>query len=55
MNRADPPSREAPGPKLRPRLQAAALFAGTRQVIIEHGTEEYRLQITKHGKLILTK
>jgi len=24
-------------------------------VAIEHGPEEYRLQITKHGKLILTK
>jgi len=55
MNAADLPSREAPGPKMKPRVQAAALFAGAREVIIEHGPEEYRLQITRHGKLILTK
>ena len=55
MNGADPPSREALGPKTKPRVQAAALFAGAREVIIEHQSQEYRLQITKQGKLILTK
>jgi hemin uptake protein HemP len=42
-------------PKMKPRLQAAALLAGAREVIIEHGSQEYRLQITKQGKLLLTK
>ena len=55
MNRLELPSREVPEVKGKPRLKAAALFGGTREVIIEHGTEEYRLQITRHGKLILTK
>ena len=55
MNGAVLPTREAPGPKTKPRVQAAALFAGAREVIIEYGREEYRLQITRNGKLILTK
>ena len=55
MNGAELPSRDLPGLKIKPRVQAAALFAGAREVIIEHGSEEYRLQITRHGKLILTK
>ena len=55
MDRPPDAGREAPVGKATPRLSAAALFAGAREVIIEHGPEEYRLQITKHGKLILTK
>jgi len=39
----------------KPRLQAAVLLAGQREVIIEHAGEEYRLRLTRHGKLILTK
>lgn len=30
-------------------------MAGQRVVIIQHGEQEYRLQITRSGKLILTK
>jgi len=55
MDRPLEAGREVPGGKAKPRLNAAVLFAGAREVIIEHGPEEYRLQITKHGKLILTK
>ncbi len=55
MNQPDVVNREVPRPNGKPRLKAAALFGGTREVIIEHGSQEYRLQITKHGKLILTK
>ncbi len=31
------------------------LFKGTKELIIEHGGEKYRLRITGKGKLILTK
>ncbi len=46
---------ERPRPSGKPRLRAAALLAGAREVIIEHAGEEYRLRLTKNGKLILTK
>ncbi len=55
MSGLSPRRCEPSSPKMKPHLQSAALFAGAREVIIEHGTEEYRLQITKQGKLILTK
>jgi hemin uptake protein HemP len=50
-----PPRLERARPADKPRLQAAALLAGSREVIIEHAGEEYRLRLTKNGKLILTK
>lgn len=37
------------------RLAAEELFAGARELRIVHGGEEYRLSITRNGKLILTK
>ena len=37
------------------RLLADALFGAARELVIEHGSEEYRLRITQSGKLILTK
>ena len=37
------------------RVRAEALFAGAREVIIEHGGIEYRLRLTRADKLILTK
>jgi hemin uptake protein HemP len=40
----------------QPRLiQAEELFAGRREVWIQHGDQRYRLRITSAGKLILTK
>jgi hemin uptake protein HemP len=42
-------------PELKRRVTSPELFAGAREVIIEHHGEEYRLRITKQGKLILTK
>jgi len=41
-------------PKKR-RVRAEELFGGASEIIIEHHGEEYRLRITKQGKLILTK
>lgn len=38
-----------------PRLNSADLLQGNRLLVIEHGNEEYRLQHTRRGKLILTK
>lgn len=37
------------------QLTAAEIFAGSKEVIIEHAGQRYRLRITRSGKLILTK
>ena len=37
------------------RHTSEALLAGSREVIIEHRGEDYRLRLTANGKLILTK
>jgi hemin uptake protein HemP len=37
------------------RLNSAEIFSGAREVLIDHAGEEYRLRLTSHGKLILTK
>jgi len=42
-------------PPLRQRLHSAELFGTAREVVIEHAGEEYRLRLTRQGKLILTK
>jgi hemin uptake protein HemP len=36
-------------------ISSDELLAGQRMIIIRHGSEEYRLQLTGSGKLILTK
>jgi hemin uptake protein HemP len=36
-------------------IDSRELLAGSRTLRIQHGFEEYRLQITRTGKLILTK
>lgn len=36
-------------------LDSAALLGDAREVVIRHGAEFYRLKLTRHGKLILTK
>lgn len=37
------------------RVPSQYIFAGEKQVYIEHGDAEYLLRITRQGKLILTK
>ena len=37
------------------RLKVSELLAGKREVILEHGGQDYRLRITANDKLILTK
>ena len=50
-------AKPAPPPPVprHPCLRAAALLQGQREVIIEHGSEEYHLRLTRQGKLLLTK
>jgi hemin uptake protein HemP len=42
-------------PSPRRKVSSADLFGPAREIIIEHRAEEYRLTITRTGKLILTK
>jgi hemin uptake protein HemP len=49
---SDPPS--SPEPPV-PAIRSADLFRDGREVIIVHHDEQYRLRITRAGKLILTK
>jgi hemin uptake protein HemP len=37
------------------RVDSRELFAATREIIIAHGTDVYRLRLTMQNKLILTK
>ena len=37
------------------RIDSRDLFIGTREVFIQHRAETYRLRLTAHNKLILTK
>ena len=44
------------GTPLRPlRIATDRLMGGRREIVLQHGDEEYRLRITSLGKLILTK
>ena len=38
-----------------PAIESNALLRGTREVLIRHGDEVYRLRHTRNDKLILTK
>jgi hemin uptake protein HemP len=40
---------------LQAELSSVQLFTGRRVVLIRHGEEVYRLQLTRLNKLILTK
>lgn len=37
------------------RINVEALLQGARDMILVHGTQDYRLRVTSNGKLILTK
>ena len=37
------------------RMDSRDLFVGTREIIIQHGADSYRLRLTAQNKLILTK
>jgi hemin uptake protein HemP len=38
-----------------PRIRSTDLLRGGRELVIEHGADEYRLRLTSKLKLILTK
>jgi len=38
-----------------PVVSSLELLAGGRELIIQHGSEQYRLLLTRSNKLILTK
>ena len=42
-------------PQKKRSYQSSDLFQGDREIVILHGDSQYRLQITKAGKLILNK
>ncbi len=44
-----------PPQNLLSHYKSSELFQGNNELIILHREEEYRLRITRHGKLILTK
>lgn len=41
--------------RYRRRMSSAELFGPAREIVIEHGSNEYRLRVTSNDKLILTK
>ncbi len=52
------PSVSAPGRSVAlvdHRIDSRDLFVGTRELVIVHGTDRYRLRLTAQNKLILTK
>lgn len=50
-----PPGAPDGGRTTVPRLDTGAVFGACREVILVHRGQEYRLRITRAGKLILTK
>ncbi|HWP94248.1 MAG TPA: hemin uptake protein HemP [Gammaproteobacteria bacterium] len=53
-SQAPSPARpDAPAPVRR--IDSVTLFGGNDLVLIRHRGQEYRLRITRQGKLILTK
>jgi len=57
MTREDPgeTKTDRPAAPRSPRIKVADLLAGTREAILEHDGQDYRLRITANGKLMLTK
>jgi hemin uptake protein HemP len=41
-------------PRQQPKISSEVLLAGRGELVIEHGDREYRLRLTRNGKLILT-
>ena len=55
IHRADPGDR-GPGPSARRRMISSRELLGDQlELLIEHQGAEYRLRLTRQGKLILTK
>ena len=55
-NASDPePHHETAGGLPAPAVSSRELLGGGRELVILHGSERYRLLVTKSNKLILTK
>jgi hemin uptake protein HemP len=54
---SDRPHRRADAGPVRSkrRITSVELLGSAREIVIEHGGDEYRLRITSNDKLILTK
>jgi hemin uptake protein HemP len=50
VQRPTPIPSPIPGP-----ISSEELLGGQREIIIQHGTEQYRLRLTNNNKLILVK
>ena len=46
---------QRPGQDPVPEYDTGTLFAGRREIVIRHAGADYRMKITKQGKLILNK
>jgi hemin uptake protein HemP len=46
-----PPGERRP----QPRVDSGRLLAGSRELVIDHAGQEYRLRLTRNDKLILSK
>ncbi len=58
MRRTDelrPPPLPAPAGPPRRVVRSEDIMKGRSEIAIAHGGEEYRLRVTRNGKLILTK
>ena len=51
----DAPRADAAAPPARRAVASDDLFQGLQELVILHRNDEYRLRITRAGKLILTK
>jgi hemin uptake protein HemP len=52
---ANAPGAERPNQDMLPQYDTGTLFAGRREIVIRHAGADYRMKITKQGKLILNK
>lgn len=56
LNELPPPPSAANSPRVAERVVSTKeLLAGAHRIWIEHAAERYLLQVTRSGKLILTK
>ena len=55
LNKNENPVRGSQASKEKRVFHSQSLFENDREIIIVHGQSQYRLQITKAGKLILNK
>jgi hemin uptake protein HemP len=56
IKESEPPQPQSKGPPSAERVVSTKeLLGGAHRIWIEHATERYLLQVTRSGKLILTK